>query len=137
MGGGGVLGAAWMAGALTALERTHGVDAREADVILSLDWVDMVNLFRRVWPDGSVPPKVIQISADRLVHKGWTRDHMGLPVADIDLLAEPCATVPMLLDEVRQIDATADRADAVIHIDVSMAADVGSRQQGHRVVGAA
>src|SRR6185503_10270679 len=38
---------------------------RDADVILSLDWVDMVNLFRRAWPDGSVPPKVIQVSADR------------------------------------------------------------------------
>jgi thiamine pyrophosphate-dependent acetolactate synthase large subunit-like protein len=75
---------------------------RAADVILSLDWVDMVNLFRRVWTDGSVPPKVIQISADRLVHKGWTRDHMGLPAADLDLLAEPCAAVPMLLDEVRR-----------------------------------
>ena len=75
---------------------------READVIVSLDWVDMVNLFRRVWPDGSVPPKIVQISADRLVHKGWSRDHMGLPAADIDLLAEPCATVPMLLEEVRQ-----------------------------------
>ena len=72
---------------------------READVIVSLDWVDMVNLFRRVWPDGSVPPKVVQISADRLVHKGWTRDHMGLPVADIDLLAEPCSTVSILLDQ--------------------------------------
>ena len=73
---------------------------RDADVIVSLDWVDMVNLFARVWPDGSVPPKVIQVSADRLVHKGWTRDHMGLPAVDIDVLAEPCATVPMLLEEV-------------------------------------
>jgi NTE family protein len=34
LGGGGVLGAAWMAGALTALERTHQVDARQADIIL-------------------------------------------------------------------------------------------------------
>jgi thiamine pyrophosphate-dependent acetolactate synthase large subunit-like protein len=76
---------------------------RAADVVLSLDWVDMVNLFARVWPDGSVPPKVIQISADRLVHKGWTRDHMGLPAADLDILAEPCATVPLLLKEVRAL----------------------------------
>ena len=76
---------------------------READVILSLDWVDMVNLFARVWPDGSVPAKVIQISADRLVHKGWTRDHMGLPAADVDILAEPCATVPMLLESLRAL----------------------------------
>ena len=34
LGGGGVLGAAWMAGALDAVERTHGLDARTADVIL-------------------------------------------------------------------------------------------------------
>jgi thiamine pyrophosphate-dependent acetolactate synthase large subunit-like protein len=45
---------------------------------------------------------VIQISADRLVHKAWTRDHMGLPAADLDILCEPCATLPMLLDEVRR-----------------------------------
>jgi len=76
---------------------------RDADVILSLDWVDMVNLFRRAWPDGSVPPKVIQVSADRLVHKAWTRDHMGLPAADLDILAEPCTAVPLLLDEVRRL----------------------------------
>jgi len=76
---------------------------RASDVVLSLDWVDMVNLFSRVWPDGSVPPKVIQISADRLVHKAWTRDHMGLPAADVDILAEPCATVPMLLDAIREL----------------------------------
>jgi len=73
---------------------------READVLVSLDWVDIVNLCARVWTDGAVPPKVIQISADRIVHKGWTRDHMALPPADIDILAEPCTTVPMLLEAV-------------------------------------
>jgi NTE family protein len=34
LGGGGVLGAAWMTGALNALQQVHGVDPREADVIL-------------------------------------------------------------------------------------------------------
>jgi NTE family protein len=34
LGGGGVLGAAWMTGALNALRQVHGVDPREADVIL-------------------------------------------------------------------------------------------------------
>jgi len=89
---------------------------RGADVIVSLDWVDMVNLFARVWPDGSVPTKVIQISADRLVHKGWTRDHMGLPAADLDILAEPCATVPLLLDEIHKLGdhGLAERAAARI-----------------------
>lgn len=34
LGGGGVLGGAWMVGALTALEEVHGLDARDADVII-------------------------------------------------------------------------------------------------------
>ena len=34
LGGGGVLGAAWMTGALCALEQVHGFDPREADVIV-------------------------------------------------------------------------------------------------------
>ncbi len=34
LGGGGVLGGAWMVGALTALQEVHGFDARDADVIV-------------------------------------------------------------------------------------------------------
>lgn len=34
LGGGGVLGAAWMVGALTALEDVHGFDVRDCDVIV-------------------------------------------------------------------------------------------------------
>ncbi len=34
LGGGGVLGGAWMVGALTALERVHGLDARDARIIV-------------------------------------------------------------------------------------------------------
>jgi NTE family protein len=34
LGGGGVLGAAWMVGALTALEEVHGFDVRDSDVIV-------------------------------------------------------------------------------------------------------
>ncbi|WP_088290828.1 patatin-like phospholipase family protein [Kineosporia sp. A_224] len=34
LGGGGVLGGAWMVGALTALEQVHSVDARDAEVII-------------------------------------------------------------------------------------------------------
>jgi NTE family protein len=34
LGGGGVLGAAWMVGALTALEQAHGIDPRDADVVI-------------------------------------------------------------------------------------------------------
>lgn len=75
---------------------------RSADVIVSLDWIDMVNLFRRVWPNGDVPPKVVQCSTDRLVHKGWSRDHQALPAADVDILAQPDVVVPALLAALRR-----------------------------------
>ena len=90
---------------------------READVVLSLDWVDMVNLFARVWPDGQVPPKVIQVSADRMVHNGWSRDHMALPPADLDILAEPCATVPLLLESVLRLQSADHQRHAAERIE--------------------
>ena len=90
---------------------------RDADVIVSLDWVDMVNLFARIWPSGEVPPKVIQISADRIVHKGWSRDHMALPPADLDILAEPCSTVPLLLESVRKLQGADQRAHAAERLE--------------------
>ena len=34
LGGGGVLGAAWMVGAMTALEEVHGLDPRDADLVV-------------------------------------------------------------------------------------------------------
>jgi len=86
----------------------EGLDLiRQADVVLSLDWIDMVNLFARVWPDGQVPPKVIHCSLDRVVHKGWSRDHQAMPAVDVDILAEPAVTVPALA---RQIESLADEA---------------------------
>ena len=90
---------------------------RGADVIVSLDWVDMVNLFARVWPDGSVPPKIVQISADRMIHNGWSRDHMALPPADLDILAEPCATVPLLLESILQMQGADHRRHAAERTD--------------------
>jgi len=34
LGGGGVLGGAWMVGALTALQQLHGLDPRDAELIV-------------------------------------------------------------------------------------------------------
>ena len=34
LGGGGVLGAAWMVGALGALQRVQGLDPRDADLVV-------------------------------------------------------------------------------------------------------
>ena len=52
---------------------------READAILSLDWVDLAGAFKAAC--GAEPPsgKVISASLDHLVHNGWSMDYQGLP----------------------------------------------------------
>ena len=74
---------------------------RRADVILSLDWWDQATLFKQAWPDGDVPAKVIRCSLDGYLHRGWTRDHLGLSPVDIDILADPDRLVPLLLAELK------------------------------------
>jgi thiamine pyrophosphate-dependent acetolactate synthase large subunit-like protein len=76
---------------------------RQADIVLNLDWVDVTNLFRRVWQEGEFPPKIIRCSADRHLHNGWSREHQPLSPADIDIMAGPGRTVPALLAEIERI----------------------------------
>lgn len=75
---------------------------KQADVILSLDWWDQATLFKQCWPDGPVPAKVIRCSLDSYLHRGWTRDHLGLSPVDIDILGAPDRAVPLLLDSVKE-----------------------------------
>jgi thiamine pyrophosphate-dependent acetolactate synthase large subunit-like protein len=73
---------------------------READVILSLDWGDLAGTLKAALGAEPVPARVIQVSCDAYVHRGWSMDHQGLPVADVYLLCEPEAALPALLDAV-------------------------------------
>ncbi|TQI65335.1 thiamine pyrophosphate-dependent acetolactate synthase large subunit-like protein [Bosea sp. AK1] len=70
---------------------------READVILSLDWVDLAGTLRAAFDCNAAQPLVIQASVDQLVHNGWSMDHQGLPPADITLLTEPDVAATALL----------------------------------------
>jgi len=68
---------------------------RQADVILSLDWVDVAGTLKHV---GQSAAKVIQVSVDHQLHNGWSMDYQGLPPADVFLACEPDAAVPALID---------------------------------------
>jgi len=68
---------------------------READVIMSLDWVDLGGTFKAL---GSVPSAtIIQVSLDQNIHNGWSMDYQGLPAVDLFIAADPDATVEALL----------------------------------------
>jgi len=75
---------------------------RRADVILSLDWWDPATLFKQAWGEINTPARVIRCSLDNYIHRGWTRDHMGLAPVDLDILAEPDDVVSPLVAEIER-----------------------------------
>lgn len=67
-----------------------------ADVILSLDWVDLAGTLRAAC-GGEPAAKIVQVSVDHAVHNGWSMDHQGHPPVDVHLACAPDAAVPLLL----------------------------------------
>jgi thiamine pyrophosphate-dependent acetolactate synthase large subunit-like protein len=73
---------------------------KQADVIVSLDWVDLAGTFKSAgtpaqpWPTA----KVIQISLDQNIHNGWSMDHQALPPVDLFVAADPDAAVAALVE---------------------------------------
>jgi thiamine pyrophosphate-dependent acetolactate synthase large subunit-like protein len=80
---------------------------READVVLSLDWVDLAGVLKQVWGAEPVGAKVIQVSPDAHLHRGWSMDYQGLPPVDVYMMCEPDAVVPLVLGAVKARPAAA------------------------------
>jgi thiamine pyrophosphate-dependent acetolactate synthase large subunit-like protein len=78
-----------------------------ADVILSLDWVDLAGTLQSAHGGKSIQAKIIQASIDQYVHNGWSMDYQGLPPIDVHLLADPDAAVSSLLGAVKDLRPTA------------------------------
>jgi thiamine pyrophosphate-dependent acetolactate synthase large subunit-like protein len=114
-----------------ALEALHA-----ADVILSLDWVDLAGtLAKQV---GAHSAKVIQVTVDHQLHNGWSLDYQGLPPVDVLLACEPDTAVPALLDTlgpgkaniptkpVPEFKPTGDKLN-VDHVAVALRKALGNR----------
>ena len=80
------------------LDADAGAALRGADVILSLDWVDLGGAIKAVFGTAGPPAKVIHASLDHRLHGGWSMDYQALPPVDMLLAAEPDAVVGALLD---------------------------------------
>jgi len=74
---------------------------READVVLSLDWLDLSGTLKQAWGDKPVGSKIIQVSVDHYSHNGWSMDHQGLPPVDVFMLCEPEPAVTLLNQHVK------------------------------------
>ena len=71
---------------------------RSADLIVSWDWVDLAGALQASHDPGVEPKgKVVHISLDSALHNGWSKDHYGLPPADLFIRADPDKAVSALL----------------------------------------
>jgi thiamine pyrophosphate-dependent acetolactate synthase large subunit-like protein len=119
---------------------------KQADVIVSLDWVDLAGTFKSAgtpaqpWPTA----KIIQVSLDQNIHNGWSMDHQGLPPVDLLIAADPDATVAALVEALPKGSAPrkpalsvvepakkqkpADKEIAVEDLALNLLAAVGERE---------
>ena len=84
---------------------------KEADVILALDAVDLAGTLKATWGDAPAAAKVIRVSLDAHIHRGWSMDYQGLPPSDVYLMCEPDVAVPLLLDAVKARPAAVSRME--------------------------
>ncbi|MGB8437028.1 MAG: thiamine pyrophosphate-binding protein, partial [Burkholderiales bacterium] len=87
---------------------------RDADVVLALDWTDLAGTLKQAWGDAPIGAKIIRVSPDAHVHRGWSMDYQGLPPADVYLMCEADAAVPSLLAAVKPRKSDKPRPNAKI-----------------------
>jgi thiamine pyrophosphate-dependent acetolactate synthase large subunit-like protein len=78
---------------------------READLILSLDWLDLGGMLQSAFPAGAARPTIVSVSDDERLHNGWSKDHFSWPRVDLSVAADPEATVRSLLEVIPVEDA--------------------------------
>jgi thiamine pyrophosphate-dependent acetolactate synthase large subunit-like protein len=66
-----------------------------ADVVLSLDWVDLAGTLRTA---GASRAQVISCTLDSALHNGWSKDHFAPAAVDLPIAAHPDALVAALDD---------------------------------------
>jgi thiamine pyrophosphate-dependent acetolactate synthase large subunit-like protein len=75
----------------------------KADLILSLDWLDLAGAFRLSLGNAQtqVPTDktIIHVSLDSVRTNGWSMDHQALAAVDIPIFAEPDQFVAQMLEE--------------------------------------
>ena len=88
---------------------------QNADVVLSLGWIDLGGVLRQAFGRGNVPVPVIHAGDDIHLHNGWGKEHMELPPIDVHLLGDPDAAVADLLEALpeRPGNAATRQASAV------------------------
>lgn len=115
---------------------------READVVLSLDWVDLAGTLRTAWDGKEIGAHVIQVSLDQTLHNGFGGEHQGLAGTDSYFMCDPDEFVAQALEAVTSLgDACSTPRSAVVvreeAQDAVAAAITGAAIPGAAAAGAA
>ncbi len=78
---------------------------RSADLVLSLDWVDLGGLVQSAWRKEKPRNIIVRVSVDQYSHHGWGMEYQILPPADHYIMAETDPTVSALLEAVDRLGA--------------------------------
>ena len=88
---------------------------KKADLILDLDWLDLGGYLKLCTGDSQsqkpVDTKIIRVSMDSTIARGWTADYQALYAADINVLARPDSVVKQLLNRIAERGIKASRPD--------------------------
>jgi thiamine pyrophosphate-dependent acetolactate synthase large subunit-like protein len=70
-----------------------------ADLILSLDWVDLAGTMAAAAGQGHPPSaRIVSCSLDAALHNGWSKDSYGHAAVDLSIPADPDALIRALLE---------------------------------------
>jgi thiamine pyrophosphate-dependent acetolactate synthase large subunit-like protein len=83
-----------------------------ADIVLALDWYDLAGTLRQGFGD-DVTARVVNVSPDAQVHRGFSMDYQGLAPADDYFACAPDALIEPLLAELHALTPREPRAGAV------------------------
>jgi thiamine pyrophosphate-dependent acetolactate synthase large subunit-like protein len=102
-----------------------------ADVLLSLDWVDLAGTLRSL--SQPYAGRVVHVSLDHTLHNGWSMDYQGLPPVDLLIAADPDDVAIALADALRDrpiAPGTRTPASGAASEAIRTLAERGERQDG-------
>ncbi|EME77652.1 uncharacterized protein MYCFIDRAFT_84301 [Pseudocercospora fijiensis CIRAD86] len=79
------------------LEEESCEQMREADLIVSFDWVDLAGSLGAAGVDLESRVRIVHVSMDSGLHNGWSKDHFAIPPADVFVNADGDGTVAAIL----------------------------------------
>jgi thiamine pyrophosphate-dependent acetolactate synthase large subunit-like protein len=83
------------------LPPAHRKVLQQADLILSVGWIDLGGLLHQAFGRSHPEKTIIHAGQDMVLHNGWGKEHFALAPIDVELVGDPDAAVRDLLAEIR------------------------------------